>query len=240
MSDPHSVRNSFIHQHPWTLPQHPLLARKVTKRRCNASILHVLIFFVGLAFLSIICVYRMLKSKHVPGASTVHKNLQQFRNGALQREVRPSRIRTEYHKDETNTKRSPKDLVLTAFLEPPETLNHDVTPLPVRTTTATKLMQFTFPNVRNCSTLMQDFPIDNYPHQDPFLPWIHDMIPNVDGSLLQFVAQNRRRCQTGHDEIDTMKFWEPQISLLQRVPVVVSHTQTQQHQGAYNSTSTMT
>jgi hypothetical protein len=237
MADPHPIRYPSI-QLPWTPTQHPLVARKVTKRKHNIFIRNVLFFLAGTVFLPIIYVYQILEIKHVSTTSTVHKNLEHFQKGRPQTEVRLSTTSTGQTKDTSYTKGSPKDLVLTAFLEPPETLNHHATPLPVRKTIATELKKITFPNVKNCSTLMQDFPIDNYPQQDPFLPWIHDMIPTVDGTFLQFVAQNRRRCHTGDDEIDTMKYWEPQISLLQGVPVVVSQTQVQQHEGAYNATAT--
>jgi Glycosyltransferase family 92 len=234
MSDPQSST-----QHPWTLPEHPFASRKVTKRKQNVFIRSILVFLAGAVFLPILYVYQILEIKHVPTSSTVHKNLQQFQEGVLKSGARLTTISTKHIKDTPDTKRSPKDLVLTAFLESPNSLDHHATPLRIRKTTATELKQVTFPNVRNCSTLMQDFPIDNYPHQDPFLPWIHDMIPTVDGASIQFVAQNRRRCHTGDGEIDTMKFWEPQISLLQGVPVVVSQTQPQ-HEGAGTSRSTAT
>jgi hypothetical protein len=42
--------------------------------------------------------------------------------------------------------------------------------------------------------LPEQWPVDEYPDADPFLPWIHDVFPTDDGKLIQFVAQNKRRC----------------------------------------------
>ena len=42
---------------------------------------------------------------------------------------------------------------------------------------------------------------------DPFLPWIHDIIPSIDGFRIEFVAQNKRRCRTGsnhHADVDRL------------------------------------
>ena len=54
---------------------------------------------------------------------------------------------------------------------------------------------------------------------DPFLPWIHDAFPNSDGSAVQFVAQNRRRCQSGSLMGEVKRHLRPQGSLFQHVPV---------------------
>ena len=54
---------------------------------------------------------------------------------------------------------------------------------------------------------------------DPFLPWIHDIFPTVDGSQIEFIAQNKRRCQTGKNFRDDLRRLEPQVSLLQSVSV---------------------
>jgi hypothetical protein len=110
--------------------------------------------------------------------------------------------------------------ILTAFLEPTNSLSLDKLPLPERNTSAKDLKKIVFPKVTSCSTLMQDFPVDEYPLEDPFLPWIHDYFPNEEGDFIHFVAQNRRRCNTGEQHEDTMKFWEPQIALFQPIPIV--------------------
>jgi Glycosyltransferase family 92 len=53
------------------------------------------------------------------------------------------------------------------------------------------------------------------------LPWIHDVFPTHDGKFIQFVAQNRRRCETGDDEgsRNITRRMAPQVALFQHVPV---------------------
>jgi hypothetical protein len=38
-----------------------------------------------------------------------------------------------------------------------------------------------------------------------FLPWIHDMFLSVDGSSIEFIAQNKRRCKTGRNHRKDVK-----------------------------------
>jgi len=66
---------------------------------------------------------------------------------------------------------------------------------------------------------LEDFPVDEYPSQDPFLPWIHDIFPSHDGTHIQFVAQNMRRCRTGKNEDDILAKMQPQVALFQDVAV---------------------
>lgn len=55
---------------------------------------------------------------------------------------------------------------------------------------------------------------------DPFLPWIHDIFASPDGRSIQFVAQNRRRCQTGHNSfLGQVSALTPQVTLMQPVSV---------------------
>ena len=125
------------------------------------------------------------------------------------------------------------NLVLTAYLEPKRKEDDNI--VLIRNTSASILRSVTFPDTNNCSTLMQNFPIDNFPLEDPYLPWIHDYFHSLDGKYIQFVAQNRRKCDTGVDHIQTMKFWEPQVSLFQKIPIVVEEITTtvqQQNQTA--------
>ena len=55
---------------------------------------------------------------------------------------------------------------------------------------------------------------------DPFLPWVHDMFPSHDGRYIEFVAHNKRWCNT-----DPRVFWddivnlEAQVAIMQPVPV---------------------
>ena len=135
----------------------------------------------------------------------------------------------DHNKDENS------NLVLTAYLELPETLietGNTNNPL-VRNTSSSRLRSVSFPNTGNCTTLMQNFPVDDFPLDDPFLPWIHDYFPSVDRRSLHFVAQNRRKCDTGVHNKQTMKFWTPQVALFQGIPIVVrtAATSTQQSKG---------
>ena len=114
-------------------------------------------------------------------------------------------------------KRSASRPILTAFLEPPDTLQSNLRPLPPRTTSASRLTKIEYPKASQCSNLMETWPIDDFPTQDAFLPWIHDVFPS--GDHVKIVAQNRRRCHTGEGMENEMKHWEPQMALLQPVPV---------------------
>ena len=98
------------------------------------------------------------------------------------------------NRDDTNTK---SDRILTAYLEPIDESQWKTKPLPVRTSVAEDLNQIHFPKVNSCSKLIEQWPVDEYPDADPFLPWIHDVFPSHDGKFIQIVAQNRRRCNTG-------------------------------------------
>ena len=111
--------------------------------------------------------------------------------------------------------------ILKAYLEPIDQDQWNVKPLPVRTQTAKDLEEVHYPQLNSCSRLPEQWPVDNYPDNDPFLPWIHDVFPTHDGKFVQFVAQNKRRCNTGSTDKDTatLKHTQPQLSLFQHVPV---------------------
>jgi Glycosyltransferase family 92 len=68
-----------------------------------------------------------------------------------------------------------------------------------------------------------DFPEQEAKHcpveLDPFLPWIHDVFPSQDGSRIEFIAQNRRRCRTGSEYTENVNRLIPQVTLLQSVSV---------------------
>jgi hypothetical protein len=53
---------------------------------------------------------------------------------------------------------------------------------------------------------------------DPYLPWIHDVFFDNRGSV-QFVAQNKRRCNTGTTFKADLERLQPQVALLQPVSV---------------------
>jgi len=54
---------------------------------------------------------------------------------------------------------------------------------------------------------------------DPFLPWIHDVFPSIKGNMVHFVAQNKRRCNTGRKHREALHRLMPQVTLLQPVSV---------------------
>jgi hypothetical protein len=119
----------------------------------------------------------------------------------------------------TAAKQIETDGILKAYLEEIRQEDWDVKPLPRRH--AANLTIRSFPRLNNCSRLPELFPIDDYPDADPFLPWIHDVFPTHDGRLIQFVAQNKRRCKTGTSDLETkvLKHMQPQIALFQHVAV---------------------
>ena len=102
-------------------------------------------------------------------------------------------------------------------------------PLPVRTTDASKLGKLEFPRLHDCSYAATTtagttrvirpppLPIDEYPDKDPYLPWLHDYF--VHNGHVHFVAQNKRRCQTGDGKDGVMRYWEPQIALFQPIAI---------------------
>ena len=130
-------------------------------------------------------------------------------------------------KDQTTTSSSTSSTrrILTAYFEPPmmddSNNNNNKRPLQVRTWTSEDLKKRTFPKLNSCSKLIEQWPVDDYPDDDPFLPWIHDVFPDHEGKFIQFVAQNKRRCKTGTkpEDYKTLKEMEPQISLFQHVPI---------------------
>lgn len=87
----------------------------------------------------------------------------------------------------------PGDRILTAYLEPIDRSTWKKKPLPPRTSTAEDLKEVRFRRLNSCQRLLEQWPVDDYPTSDPFLPWIHDVFPTHDGKFIQFIAQNRRR-----------------------------------------------
>lgn len=111
--------------------------------------------------------------------------------------------------------------VLTAYLEPIDQSAWDQKPLPTRTWTSEDLTEIKFPKLQSCSRLTEQFPVDEFPEEDPFLPWIHDVFPTHDGKFIQFIAQNKRRCKSGSnaEEKEILKHMQPQVALFQHVAV---------------------
>jgi len=111
------------------------------------------------------------------------------------------------------------DGILRAYLEEINQDDWEIKPLPIRN--PKPLSVISYPRLNNCSRLPELFPIDDFPDEDPFLPWIHDVFPTHDGKFIQFVAQNKRRCRTGKKPIDeaVLQHMQPQAALFQHVAV---------------------
>ena len=109
---------------------------------------------------------------------------------------------------------------LKAYIEEVNQMDWKKKPLPVRDTQSSKLKVKEYGQVGSCTRLPEQWPVDEPPtDQDPFLPWIHDVFPTADGTHIQFVAQNRRRCQSGKDFGELKTFLQPNVALFQHVPV---------------------
>jgi hypothetical protein len=69
----------------------------------------------------------------------------------------------------------------------------------------------------------EDFAMQEAPYcpvdADPYLPWLHDVFPSVDGSKIIFIAQNKRRCNSGTKFRKDLKRLEPQVALMQPISV---------------------
>ena len=125
--------------------------------------------------------------------------------------------------DEEGIEKHPDpEYVLKAFVEPIDFKEWEEKPLPVRkTATKDQLYELTYPKLNSCRKVPEKIPVDEYPDQDTFLPWVHDVFPTHDGKYIQFIAQNRRRCHTGNtpEEIETLHLTQPNVALFQHVPV---------------------
>lgn len=77
-------------------------------------------------------------------------------------------------------------------------------------------------NIGNTPT-EPDYPWEEAPHcpvdADPFLPWIHDLFPSLDGTRMEFIAQNRRRCKSGKQFQKDILRMTPQVALFQPISV---------------------
>lgn len=130
----------------------------------------------------------------------------------------------------------PQNNILTAYLETPNFDEWEILPLPIRSRARSEwLEKRQYSRVNSCQNLTQQWPVDDDDDDDqlrlptdddPFLPWIHDVFPTADGKFIQFVAQNRRRCNTGtrvlnHSQI--LVHLQPQVALFQHVPIQRLH-----------------
>eukprot|EP00934_Nitzschia_sp_Nitz4_P008177 Nitzschia sp. Nitz4//scaffold88_size82704//57521//60269//NITZ4_005301-RA/size82704-augustus-gene-0.84-mRNA-1//-1//CDS//3329559521//8167//frame0 len=146
--------------------------------------------------------------------------------------VKPQLLRTvqkevaEVQDTKATNQQTPKPgQVLTAYLEPLDRSTWGVKPLPSRTFTSKDLTKVEYPQLSSCSKLPEQWPVDNFPDEDAFLPWIHDVFPTHDGKYIQFIAQNKRRCRAGStpEDAQILHETEPQITLFQPVAVKRIH-----------------
>lgn len=113
----------------------------------------------------------------------------------------------------------PPHKVVSLYLEPRSTLDESTIPLPPRKTSADLLERIEYPEIKSCSDIPQRLPVNHWPDKDPFLPWIHDYFVSPDGHSVQFIAANKRRCETGHGKESAMAYLQAQVSLFQPLPV---------------------
>ena len=121
----------------------------------------------------------------------------------------------------SNSEKTSESYELTAFIEPINQEEWKIKPLPVRNSTSSQLKKETYGKIA-CAKLPELWPTSEEAaptNKDPFLPWIHDVFPSADGKFIQFVAQNKRRCQSGTLFGAVKKFFQPNIALFQHVPV---------------------
>jgi len=131
-------------------------------------------------------------------------------------------VKTHAIKATSGEKVKIEKLKLKAYIEPINQSDWEIKPLPVRHSKASELSVLEFNEVSSCKNLHEQWPIDEHKaptNKDPFLPWIHDVFPTADGKFIQFVAQNKRRCQTGKKKAEIKKFFQPNVALFQHVPV---------------------
>lgn len=156
--------------------------------------------------------------------------------------------------DEKNNQWPP---ILSAYTEPISATNmwyddasvdkpQPKAPLPMRHTQSRDLTHHTFPKISYtpfddtttstiCNNIPSLLPIDDFESlQDPYLPWIHDLFISADGTHVNIIAQNRRRCHKGKFHMADLKFWEGQVALFQPVAVrrlncTHSHNNTTHH-----------
>ena len=99
-------------------------------------------------------------------------------------------------------------------------------PLPRRITNSRDLTKHEFSQIKfssaeiasdMCQRIPSLLPIDDFGTsiKDPYLPWIHDVFLSHDKSQVNILAQNRRRCHTGENHLEEMKYWEGQLALFQ-------------------------
>ena len=131
--------------------------------------------------------------------------------------------------------------VLSTYTEPPSSTDVWYTdlssqkptpkaPLPMRNVHSHNLTRLMFPRMSYsstdtistiCNNIPSLLPIDDFGSTilDPYLPWIHDLFISHDSTVVNVIAQNRRRCHKGKFHNDDLKYWEGQVSLFQPIAI---------------------
>jgi hypothetical protein len=187
----------------------------------------------------------IIRSSQNSGGIQSDGNPKQATNLSFQQEA----IRVQEHLQRTIQRKSlPLTAYIEAPLPP--TIPGIEPKLPLRSQSPDDLQKLEYPQVTTCSTLPGSLPVHHpvsmddvfgpnagaikplYPLRydyakccspvdaDPFLPWIHDSFVSMDGSHVDFVAHNKRRCRTDPSQfMQEMQHLEPQVALMQSVPV---------------------
>ncbi len=140
----------------------------------------------------------------------------------IKNDVPPKEATTSTAKKQTNEQKNEPPPTLKAYIEKIDQSEWQIKPLPTRKTKSSDLIELSFSKVNSCKRLPEQWPVDENvapTNKDPFLPWIHDVFPTADGKYIQFIAQNKRRCQTGRRKTEIKKFMQPNVALFQHVPI---------------------
>ena len=218
----------FYHHHPLfkatdTTCGQPKLKKSNMFIRCrsNYAITFLLLLYVITSIILLLSPDRQSNEgerKHIDTFILQKTPLSSERSGRVKKKVKDITV-NDYPK-------------LTAYIEEIDQSSWNIKPLPLRTNTAqaSKLKKVIYPSLNSCYNLPSQYPIDSIGEnddvtidpptkKDPFLPWIHDVFPSTDGTVLHFVSQNKRRCHTGKRYMETKTHFQPQVSLFQHVPV---------------------
>ena len=75
-------------------------------------------------------------------------------------------------KESSTTTKLSEDRILKAYLEPIYLEDWETKPLPVRNTTQQNLKVISYPRLNSCQRIPELWPIDDFPDDDPFLPYV--------------------------------------------------------------------
>lgn len=164
-----------------------------------------------------------------------------------------SKLKQQITSNNNNSSNGDWPPVLTVYSEPDSsydvwydnssTKKKQKLPLPQRNVRKKDLTRLHFPkltynnNNNICNKIPTLLPIDEFGTTilDPYLPWIHDLFLSDDGTNVNIIAQNRRRCHKGKAHKSEMDYWEGQVALFQPVAVKRIQQQSNNDGGANNN-----